>query len=41
MPKNLNNKWKAKLGFNYYNIHYKYCENLGNLTLVTYSPQKK
>lgn len=40
MPKNLNKKWKAKLGFNYYNIHYKYCENLGNLTLVTYSPQK-
>jgi len=40
MPKTLNKKWSLKLGENYKNIHYKYCENLGNLTLVTYNSQK-
>ena len=40
MPKNLNKKWKLTLGENYRQIYYKYCENLGNLTLVTYNSQK-
>lgn len=39
MPQKLNATWKSQLGANYKSIHYKYCENLGNLTLTAYNSE--
>lgn len=39
MPQKLNATWKSQLGANYQKIHYKYCENLGNLTLTAYNSE--
>ena len=37
MPQKLTTKWKQHLGKNFENIHFKYLNNIGNLTLTGYN----